>query len=266
MKQMMIIAHKELSDYLRNGWIVAIALIFSLFALVISLAGFGFTGSVGMAGEQTTLLSLTSLVIYLIPLLGLILGYASLSGEQEQGTLDLLYCYPVVSRDIVLGKWLGLSAVLALAISSGLMVPASIAIYAGHSILPWLSFTLLSIWMGMIFIGLAILLSTSLWERTRLLGLVLGVWLLFTVLFDVGLMGLMVMSSEQLSADTISFLFYCNPTSLFRFLNIRLLFDPSVLQQMGWQSQVPSVQQLVVALCFWTIVPVVFSSYRMQHK
>ena len=264
--KIIIIASKELSDHLRNGWIIAISLIFALLAIIISLAGFGFTGSVGLAGEQTTLLSLTSLVIYLIPLLGLILGYDSISGEQEQGTLNLLLCYPITSRDLLMGKWLGLSWVLTITIIAGLLLPASLAIYAGHSIIPWLNFTLLSLWIGIIFIAIATLLSTTLWERARLLGLILGLWLLLTVLFDVGLMGMMVYSNGKLPTELVNAIFYLNPTSLFRFLNTSILFDASVLQQMGWQSQIPSIPKLIAALLLWTIIPMIVAVYKMQRK
>ena len=165
------IACKEFEDRLRNGWILAISLAFAVFALVIGVSGFGVAGIVGATNSEATIISLTSLVLYLIPLLGLLLGYDGIAGEQEQGTLDLLRVYPVQATDLVLGKWLGLGIVLSVVFILGLAIPAGLAVASGHALLPWLVFAGLSIWLGAIFIALALWLSTLATQRGTVLGL-----------------------------------------------------------------------------------------------
>ncbi len=190
------IAQKEFEDRLRNGWILAIALAFAIFALVIGLAGFGVAGNVGAADSETTLISLTSLAIYLVPLLGLLLGYDGISGEHEQGTLDLLRSYPVQATELILGKWLGLSMVLSAIMMAGLVVPAALAVAGGYALMPWLVFLGLSIWLGAVFVALALWLSTLATQRSTVLGLVLALWLMLVILFDVGVIGLLVATGD----------------------------------------------------------------------
>lgn len=255
MGTVLTIAGKELADHVRNGWVLAIAAAFAVFAVVIGFAGFGFTGALGAGGQDATLASLTSLVIYLIPLLGLLLGYDGIAGEHERGTLDLLLSYPLHPVQLLLGKWLGLVAVLTAALGLGLAVPTALALWGGHSLAAWMAFAGLSAWLGAIFVGLALLLSTLSRERARLLGIALGLWLLVVILFDLGLMGLLVATEGNVPTAVVSGLFFANPTSLFRFLNLSVLLDAQTLAETGLAAAVPALWALVAALLAWTLVP-----------
>jgi Cu-processing system permease protein len=264
MQSILLIAKKEFIDHLRNGWIIAIAVSFTIFAMIISLAGFGFTGNVGNIDEQAALLSLTNLVIYLIPLLGLILAYDSLSGEHEQGTLDLLYSYPVLPMHILAGKFVGLIFVLTTTLLLGMLIPMITGLINDQSIVSWLIFQLFSIWLGVIFIAIALLLSSTLWERGRLLGIVIGIWLIFVILFDVAIIGLLVATEGDISPFIVDIIFYLNPTSLFRFLSIHSLYGEELLIQMGMANQIPSVWSMYVVLCLWTVVPLSLSFLKTR--
>ena len=259
MKSILLIAKKEFIDHLRNGWIVAIAISFALFALIISLAGFGFSGNVGSVDEQATLLSLTNLVIYLIPLLGLILAYDSLSGENERGTLDLLYSYPLSPAHVLSGKFIGLVFVLTITLLLGMLIPMITGLVNGQSFVSWLIFLFFSIWLGVIFVSIALLLSSTLWERGRLLGISIGIWLVFVILFDIAIIGLLVATEGDISPFVVDIIFYLNPTSLFRFLSIHSLYGEELLAQMGMVNQIPSVWSMYVVLCVWTVMPMYLS-------
>ena len=73
--QIKIIAAKEFRDRIRNRWVIAVAIIFTAFALAIAYFGSAQQGEVGLRNIEVTIASLVSLVIYLIPLIALILGY-----------------------------------------------------------------------------------------------------------------------------------------------------------------------------------------------
>ena len=264
MQSILLIARKEFADHLRNGWIIAIAISFAIFAMIISLAGFGFTGNVGNIDEQATLLSLTNLVIYLIPLLGLVLAYDSLSGEQEQGTLDLLYSYPILPVHILAGKFLGLIFVLATTLLLGMLIPMITGLINDQSLVSWLIFQLFSIWLGIIFVAIALLLSSTLWERGRLLGIAIGIWLIFVILFDIAIIGVLVATEGELSPIVVDTIFYLNPTSLFRFLSIQNLYGEELLVQMGMANQIPSTWSMYFVLCLWTAMPMFLSFIRTR--
>ncbi len=258
-------ARKEFEDRLRNGWILAIALAFAVFALVIGVVGFGVAGKVGTTDSEGTLISLTSLVLYLVPLLGLLLGYDGISGEHEQGTLDLLRSYPMQATELVLGKWLGLSVVLSAVMLVGLAVPATLAVVGGHALLPWFVFMGLSVWLGAIFIALALWLSTFSSQRSTGLGLALALWLMLVILFDVGVIGLLVATGGDLPPAIVNGLFFLNPASLFRFLNLIFLIDSETLTGMGFAVQALPRWSLFIALVIWGTVPLYLGVYKLRR-
>jgi Cu-processing system permease protein len=67
--QIRVIAAKEFRDRIRNRWVLAVALIFALFALAIAYLGASQQGEVGFRSIDVTVASLVSLVIYLVPLI-----------------------------------------------------------------------------------------------------------------------------------------------------------------------------------------------------
>ena len=88
-------------------------MIFALFALAIAYFGAAQQGAVGFRGIEVTIASLVSLVIYLVPLIALVLGYDAIVGEKERGSLELLLSMPITRFEILLGKFSGLAAALA---------------------------------------------------------------------------------------------------------------------------------------------------------
>jgi Cu-processing system permease protein len=88
--------------------VLAVALVFAVFALAIAYFGAAQQGQVGFHGYRTTIASLASLVIYLVPLIALILGYDTIVGERERGALELLLTMPISRLEVLLGKYLGL--------------------------------------------------------------------------------------------------------------------------------------------------------------
>ena len=77
------IAGKEFWDRIRNRWVLAVALVFTVFALAIAYFGGAQQGAVGFRSIEFTIASLVSLVIYLIPLIALILGFDAGTERRE---------------------------------------------------------------------------------------------------------------------------------------------------------------------------------------
>ncbi len=99
---------------------LAVALVFAVFSLVITYAGGAQQGAVGVRSLEFTITSLVSLVIYLVPLIALLLGFDAIVGERERGSLDLLLAYPITRGELLLGKYLGLALAMTLAMLAGL--------------------------------------------------------------------------------------------------------------------------------------------------
>src|SRR5690606_28058829 len=109
-RPLLTVAGKEFRDRIRNRWVLAVALIFTVFALVITYFGGAQQGSIGFRSIEFVIASLVSLVIYLIPLIALLLGFDAIVGERERGSLNLLLSMPITRLELLLGKYLGLAS------------------------------------------------------------------------------------------------------------------------------------------------------------
>ena len=93
-------AAAELKIALRNRWVAIATAMMALFALVLSAAGSAPTGELGVDKLSVTVASLTSLAVYLVPLVALLMAFDAVAGEVERGTLPLLLTYPVARAEI----------------------------------------------------------------------------------------------------------------------------------------------------------------------
>ena len=221
-RQVGVLAAKEWRDRLRNRWVLAVALVFAFFALAIAYFGAAQQGQVGFHGIDATIASLSSLVIYLVPLIALILGYDAIVGERERGTLELLLSMPVTPLEVLLGKYLGLAAALTSATAIGFgagLLPlfSQLTVAEGWR---YAQFVASAVLMGLAFLSIAMLVSVSTRDRVRASGIALALWFLFVLVFDLLLMGVMVLSQGQLGSGLFAAMLMLNPADVFRLLNV----------------------------------------------
>src|SRR5690606_23132226 len=119
MMQVWNIAIKELDVVLRNRWLLAISLLFSMLAAGIAWLGSAAAGQVGFSSIPATIASLGSLATFLLTLIALLLAYEAIVGEEEGGTLLLLLTYPLSRGQLLLGNFIAHGLTLALATSIG---------------------------------------------------------------------------------------------------------------------------------------------------
>src|SRR5262249_46777785 len=124
MSNILIIARKEIQEGLRNRWVLATTLLLGALSLSLTLLGSAPTGTVGVHPLDVTIVSLSSLTIFLVPLIALLISHDAIVGEMERGTLLLLLSYPVARWQVVLGKFAGHVSVLGFATLLGYAVPA----------------------------------------------------------------------------------------------------------------------------------------------
>ncbi len=129
MNTLLTLARKELKDGLRNRWVLAIAILLAAFALTLAFLGSAPAGETKANALAITVVSLATLNIYLIPLIALLLSYDAIVGEIERGTMALLLSYPLSRWQVVAGKFLGQTAILAVAIAIGYFVAGLAAVF-----------------------------------------------------------------------------------------------------------------------------------------
>lgn len=226
MNTVLTVAAKEFRDGLRNRWVLAITLVFALLALGLSYFGAAAAGTVGFTGLATTIVSLASLAVFLIPLIALLLAYDSVIGEDEQGTLALLLSYPLNRFQLLAGKLLGHGAILALSTllgfgSAGVIIALFAERIAALELLGALTLFIISAsLLGWAFVALAYVISVVVTEKSRAAGLALIVWFLFVLVFDLALLGLLVASEGAVGQDVLPWLLLANPTDVFRLVNL----------------------------------------------
>src|SRR3954471_24263973 len=115
MRNIVVVARKEIQEGLRNRWVLATTLLLAALALTLTFLGSAPTGNVGVRALDVVIVSLSSLTIFLLPLIALLISHDAIVGEMERGTMLLLLSYPLARWQIVVGKFLGQVAILALA-------------------------------------------------------------------------------------------------------------------------------------------------------
>ncbi len=258
MRVVLVLAGKELRDGLRNRWVAATIVLLAALAASLAFLGAAPAGTVKASTLTVTVVSLSSLTVYLVPLIALLLSYDALVGEAEQGTLLLLLTYPVARWQVIAGKALGHGAILAIAILVGYGgVAAAIVGLEGVDRDGLVAFALMmasSLVLGLVFIGFGYLASAVSRERATAAGLAVGLWLLLVVVYDLVLVGLLVLDDSQAIGGTLfSALMLLNPADAYRILNLTGSQAVGAVAGMADLSAAarPSIAISVAALCGW---------------
>lgn len=274
MHSLWTIARKELTDSLRNRWLLAISLIFAVLALGIAWFGAAAAGQVGYTSTPATIASLASLGIFLIPLIALLLAYDAIVGEEEAGTLLLLVTYPLTRSQLLLGKFLGHGLTLGLATLVGFGLAAVVIglvmegagffdLVAGMS-----RFILSSVLFGWGFIAMAYVVSAWVSEKPVAAGLALAIWFFFVLVFDLVLLGVLVASEGEFSPQALPWLLLLNPADIYRLLNI-LAFEGGAgmtgVLSLGADLPLPAAG-LWLALLAWVVIPLTLAGWLFRRR
>lgn len=266
--QISTVAGKEFRDRIRNRWVLSVAVVFTIFALAIAYFGGAQQGAVGFRSIEFTIASLVSLVIYLIPLIALLLGFDAVVGERERGSLDLLLALPITRFELLLGKFLGLAAALTASTVAGFGLVAVVLStqISADSLYHYAGFMLSSVLLGLAFLSLAVMLSVFAADRTRASGLAIATWFFFVLVFDLLVLGALVVSGGNYGGAAFPYLLLLNPADVFRILNIFSLDDVRTLY--GLASIVPPTLGnpwlMGLVMLAWIVAPLGIASWRFR--
>lgn len=224
-RRILAIAAAEVTIARRNRWILMATVILTLFALALTFAGAAPTGALGVDLLTVSVASMTTLAVYLAPLLALMMAFDAIAGEAERGGLALLLTYPVSRSEILLGKFLAQLGVLAFALLIGFGSAGITAALAGgagpESITALARLIGTAILLGGAFLALGYALSALAGSATGAAGLAAGLWLVFVVLYDLGLLGAVVFDDGGFFTRSVfPWLLTINPADAFRLWNV----------------------------------------------
>lgn len=272
MNTLLIIAGKELREATRNRWVVATTLLMAALALTLSFLGSAPTGTVGVGPVEVTIVSLSSLTIFLLPLIALLLSFDAVVGEIDRGTMTLLLSYPVARWQLLLGKFLGHAAVIALATVVGYGA-AGVAMAMGNTAIAtesWRAFAAMigsSVMLGAAFTALGYLASTIVRDRGTAAGIAVAVWLGFVLLYDMALLGLLV-GGSGIGVEALNWLLLANPADAYRLFNLTGFKGVSTFAgTAGLAAHVQlSVPLLLAVMAGWIAAPLALAAALFSRK
>lgn len=268
LRQIGIIASKEFRDRIRNRWVLAVALVFAVFSLAIAYFGAAQQGAVGFRGIEVTIASLVSLVIYLVPLIALILGFDAIVGERERGSLDLLMSMPLTRLELIFGKFFGLF--LALSCSTiigfglaGVLLATQVPLTALYH---YIGFVFSAVLLGAAFLSLAVMVSVFAPDRGRASSAAIGLWFFFVLVFDLLLLGALVLGGGQWGSDLFPYLLLLNPADVFRIVNIFGVEDVRTMYGLTtvFPEKLANSGVLGGVMALWIVMPLMIAVWRFR--
>jgi ABC-type transport system involved in multi-copper enzyme maturation permease subunit len=271
-KSIYTIAKKEFMDNIRNKWIIAMVIIFLLLTILSSYLASGQAGGEeAFGGMEDTVVTLLSISTLLIPIIAIMLGYATISGEAESGSLSIVLSYPIKRIEVLLGKLFGLGSVLIFSIIlgfgvGGLIIAATVGASEG---IAFLLFIFLTAILGFVYLSLSICISSICKKRvTSIAG---GVMIFFwAMIYGMIIFGILLASGISLEDFMTPGFNY--PDWLFNsvFFSPGDMYQMSVMQgfglsqAFGFSIEAPeymSLGLLVFAQFIWLIIPMIIA-YR----
>ncbi len=207
----LIIAKQELAAALRGRMILAFGGLFATLAIGIALAGLGASGQLLVQGFTRTAVSLLTLALYLLPMLGLILGASAFGGDD--GGVELLLAQPISRTEALAGRALGLAAALAVVSLGGFALAGVVvlvgagAVGAGGFLLAAFGATL----VGLVGLSIGVLIGIVVRRRGAAVGWALAAWVTAAVLFDLAAIAVLQITGDGQPGPWLVTLLALNP-------------------------------------------------------
>lgn len=259
MTRILSTARIEFRIAFRNRWVAIALVLMAVFSLVLTLAGSAPTGGLGMDRLTVTVASLTSLSVYLIPLIALLMSFDAIAGEIERGTLPLLLTYPIARGEVLAGKLLAHLAILALAVLLGHGLAAAVALgadrTAGEGLAALWRLSWSSILLGATFLGVGYALSALSRRPSGAAGLAIGLWLGLVVLYDLGLLAAVVADNGGwFTTRAFPVALLANPADAFRLFNLYASGAVSASAGVGGAAGAIPAWQSLLSVLIWPLV------------
>lgn len=286
------VARKDFEDAVRSKMLWGIIAVFAGFMSFIMLVAVGTSNTSDATGDVA--LGLTaSLSQLFVPVIALIAGYMAVVGERRSGSLRVLLGFPHSRRDVVLGKFVGRIAVIAVTIGVGSAVSILVAALAiempslGNAVGLLGSLVL----FGVAFTGLAVGISAGSRTRGRAMAMAIGSLLVFLLVWDAAAAGLYVLVTGSLpgvEAEAWYFLLKrLSPLEAFRMVAQNFVDGPltamvqlgveeipqnTTSEQLKLENRVPGELPFYLSdrfagltLAAWSVVPAVLGYLRFER-
>ena len=279
----MAVAEKDFRDAIRSRLLIALTLLFALFA---GGAAFFVTEidqpGGPFVGEVTTILitGLTAATAVFIPIVAIAAAYRSLAGERESGSLKVLLSLPNSRADIVVGKFLGRSGVVSIALLIGFAVGLVVTAALADAFSPgeYLVYVGVSLLFAFVFVSITVGVSAFTASTFRSALGAFGLFVVFQFLWRPLSLGVVYVlngfSFEEIEEgdwliDLFEFLTIIDPTTAYEQATlwvVRLLSEEDEQAQEAAAEAAFYLQDWFgfVVMAFWIIVPLAVGYLRFE--
>lgn len=266
-----VVAREEYRRVLESRWLFGFAVL--LATLIVGLSFFGLAQSreVGFQGFARVTMSLMNLVLFIVPLMGLLLGVTSIA--TSGGTLPLLLAQPVTRGEVFIGKFVGLSLALTVAQAVGfgaggvvVAMNAGADQLRGFVVLAALSFAL-----GALTVSASLFLA-ALWpDRLKAMSAALALWLLMVVAYDLAVLGATAMMQGVPLQAVLFPALVLNPVDLTRVLTMLAtgsgaLFGPTSAVLVRFFGTTGGIALGIATLVVETLVPLALGAWLFRRR
>ena len=265
------IAKKEFMDNLRNKWVIVLTLIFILLTLAMSFV----QGGGGLSSMEITVVGILAIASMLIPIIAIMLGYNTITGEAESGSLLVVLSNPIDRFEVLIGKFVGLGSVLSTSIIMGFGV-AGIVIMAedSSSATGYVVFMFLTILLGLMYLSVTMCFSAMLKRTVASLGAGIGLFfwgmIIGTILMGVylGTGGTLEGMMNNMPDWMMISMMILSPGDMYQ-TSAMLGFNMTSLSGSGFSMTLPSyitLARLMIIYAVWIIVPLVIGYFSFKKR
>jgi Cu-processing system permease protein len=261
----LLIAMHEFTLNRRNKWVVSFAGLFTLMTFLVSYFGMITSGYSGFQDFTRTSASIINLSGFILPLFALMLGVFSFITNSEY--LELLTTQPLTRKQLLLGKFTGLSFTIIGSTLVGFGIPGvimSLVIGVQGAI----SFGIVvanSLILGLVFLAIALLITLLTNRQQIALGIAIAVWLFFELFYGMIMMGMTLYFSHATLKTLLLFGLLGSPVDITRVLSLLAVGGPHLFGAAGATlikmtgSTLHATLWGSLGLLIWLVIPLVIS-------
>ena len=261
----LLIAAQEFTINRRNKWVYSFAALFVLLTFLISYFGMVTSGYTGFQDFARTSTSLINLAGFLIPLFSLLIGVFSFISNKEY--MELIVAQPLPRWHFIFGKYLGLVFTMSATTIVGFSLPGLIISFTIGSVgsLGYALVVFYALLLGVVFTGLAVLFSQIVNRQQIALGISIGVWIFYQVVYGMLVLGATLYLPVKILKSVLLFSLLGNPVDLVRVLSFLAIGGPeffgpagaTLLKMTG--SEWIAVLIGLTGLTIWIVLPIIVS-------
>ncbi|WP_266075343.1 ABC transporter permease [Haladaptatus caseinilyticus] len=266
-----VVARKDFEDAIRSRMLWAVTALF-----VFVTAGFIFLHKWIDGGytpqKAMDIINWSSTSV--IPLTALVVTYLAIVGERDSGSIKLLLGLPHSRRDVVIGKFVGRSGVVAVATTAAFGASALVLLieYGSFSVVGFLAQSALALLFALVFVSIALGFSAVTTSRPRAVSGAFGLFFFFQLGWKLPSLAVYYLLEGSMPAEPFPKWYFLtwmlNPVEAYK-IGSRYLSMPD--QQTIYASLVAGDTPFyldgwfaLVVLAVWPIVPVSLGYLRFR--